>query len=137
MPNICGKHYCFVYISPALRIRNGREAYMMLFDHFLGTNNVVDIASAEETKLTETLFNGENKGFTWEIYVRINTEKHSVLNVFKDYGYYGIDDSSRVHHLLKGIKITELDVCKMQVTASPSLLDDFAATMEIYSTFIK
>jgi hypothetical protein len=55
----------------------------------------------------------------------------------KDYGYAGIDDSSNVHHLLKGIKTTELDVCKAQVMASPSLRDDFAATVELYYTFIK
>jgi hypothetical protein len=55
----------------------------------------------------------------------------------KDYGYAGIDDSSKFHHLLKGIKPTELDVCKTQVLASPSLCDNFAATAELYSTFIK
>jgi hypothetical protein len=55
----------------------------------------------------------------------------------KYYGYAGIDDSSKVRHLLKVIKTTELDVCKTQVMASPSLLDDFAATVELYSTFIK
>jgi hypothetical protein len=42
-----------------------------------------------------------------------------------------------VRHLLKGIKTTELDVCKMQVVASPYMCDDFAATVELYSTFIK
>jgi hypothetical protein len=49
----------------------------------------------------------------------------------------GIDDSSKVCHLLKGINTTELDVCKTQVMASPSLRDDLTATVEIYSTFIK
>jgi hypothetical protein len=38
---------------------------------------------------------------------------------------------------LKGIKTTELDVCKSQVMASPNLRDDFPATVELYSTFIK
>jgi hypothetical protein len=33
--------------------------------------------------------------------------------------------------------MTELDVCKTQVMASPSLRDHFAATVELYSTFIK
>jgi hypothetical protein len=55
----------------------------------------------------------------------------------KDYGCAGIDDSSKVPHLLKGIKTTELDVCKTQVMASPSIRDDFAATVELYSAFIK
>jgi hypothetical protein len=33
--------------------------------------------------------------------------------------------------------MTELDVCKTQVMASPSLRDNFAATIGLYSTFIK
>jgi hypothetical protein len=64
-------------------------------------------------------------------------EQHPVLIVLKDYGYAGIDDSSKVRHLLKGIKTTELDVCKTHVMASPSLRDGFASTVEFYSTFIK
>jgi hypothetical protein len=55
----------------------------------------------------------------------------------KDYGYAGIDDFSKVCNLLKGIKTTDLNVCKTQVMASPSFHDDFAATVELYSTFIK
>jgi hypothetical protein len=102
MSNICGKHSCFVYIQPDLRTRNGRDAYMLLFDHLLGTNNVGDMDIAAETKLTGTLYNGEKKCFTWETYVRIHTEQYPFLNGLKDYGYSGIDDSSKVLHLLKG-----------------------------------
>jgi hypothetical protein len=137
MSNICDKHSCFVYIKPAMRTRNGRDAYMLLFDHFLGPNNVGNMDSAADTKLTGTLYNGKKKRFTWETYVRIHTEQHSVLNGLKVYGYARIDDSSKVRHLLKGIKTTELDICKIQVMASPSLRDNFALTVELYSTFIK
>jgi hypothetical protein len=137
MYNICGKHSCFVYIKPALRTRNARDAYMLLFDHSLGPNNVGSMASEAETKLTSTLYKGEKKRFTWETFVRIHTEQNSVLNGLKDYGYAGIDDSSKVRHLLKGIKTKELDFCKTQVMASPSLHDNFAATVELYSNFIK
>jgi hypothetical protein len=93
--------------------------------------------NAAETKLSSTLYNGEKKRFMWETYVRIHTEQHSVLNGLKEYGYSGIDDSSKVRHLLKGIKTTDLDVCKSQVMASPTLRDDFPATVKLYSTFIK
>jgi hypothetical protein len=54
-----------------------------------------------------------------------------------DYGYAGTDDSSNVLHWLKGINAPELDVCKTQLMASPTLLDNFDATVELYSTFIK
>jgi hypothetical protein len=69
--------------------------------------------------------------------VQIHTEQHSVLNGLKDYGYAGIDDSSKVRHFLKGIKTTELDIFKTKVMASPSLRDYFTSTVELYSTFIK
>jgi hypothetical protein len=69
--------------------------------------------------------------------VRIHTKQHSVLNGLKDYVYAGIVDSSKVCHLLKGIKTSELDVCKAQVMDSPSLRDNVAATVELYYTFIK
>jgi hypothetical protein len=137
MSNICGKRFCAVYTKPALRTRNGRGAYMLLFGHFLGPNNVGNMASAAETKLNGILYNDEKKRFTWKMYVRIHTEQHSILNVLNDYGYAEIDNSSKVRHLLKGIKTTELDVCKTQVMESPTLRDEFAATVELYSTFIK
>jgi hypothetical protein len=89
------------------------------------------MASAVETKLTGTLYNGEKKIFTWETYAQIHFEQHSVLNGLKDYGYTRIDDSSKVLHLLKGIKTIELDVCKTQVMAIPSLRDDCASTVEL------
>jgi hypothetical protein len=65
MSNIYGKHSCFVYIKPALRTSNGRDAYMLLFYHFLGPNNVGNMASEVETNITGTLYNGEKKRFTW------------------------------------------------------------------------
>jgi hypothetical protein len=103
MSYICGKNSCFVYIKDAMRTRNRRIAYMLIFDHFLGPNNVGNMTSAAETKLTGTLSNGEEKRFTWETYVRIHNEQHSVLNGLKYYGYAGIDDSSKIFHLLKEI----------------------------------
>jgi hypothetical protein len=84
------------------------------------------MASATDTKHTGTLYNGEKKSFTWETYVWIHTAQYPVLNGLKDYGYAEFDDSSKVRHLIKGTKTDELDVCKMQVMASPSLRDEFA-----------
>jgi hypothetical protein len=92
--------------------------------------------NAAETKLSRTLYNGEKKRFTWETDVRIHTEQKFRLERFES-GYSGIDDSSKVCHLLKGIKTTELDVCKAQVMASPTMRDNFPATVDLYSTFIK
>jgi hypothetical protein len=65
-----------------------------------------NMASTAETKLTDILYNGKKKRFTWEIYVRVHTDQRSVLDGLTDYGNAGIYDSSKVRHLLKGIKTT-------------------------------
>jgi hypothetical protein len=139
-----GQHVHYLWQAPLICLHQAcfadqewKGCLYDLFEHFLGPTKVGNMASAADTRLNGTLYNGGNKRLTWETYARIHTEQHSVLNGLKDYGYAGIDDSSKVCHLLKGIKTTELDVCKTQVMASPSLRDDFAATVELYSTFIK
>jgi hypothetical protein len=77
---------------------------MILFDHFLGPNNVGNMASEAKTKITGALNNREEKCLTWETYIIIHTEQHPVLNGLKYYGYGGIYDPSKVCNLLKGIK---------------------------------
>jgi hypothetical protein len=114
------------------KAKDGKNAYELLLDHYLGPNNVVSMASAAETKLSSTLYNGEKKSFTWEMYVRTRMEQHAVLNLLKEYGYSGINDCYKVCHLMKGIKTTELDVCKANTLASPTLHDNFTATVELY-----
>jgi hypothetical protein len=76
---------------------------------------VGNMVSSAETKLASTLYNGEKKRFTFETYVRIHTEQHTVLNGLKEYDYSGIDDCSKVRNLMKGINTTELDVCKANI----------------------
>jgi hypothetical protein len=48
-----------------VRTNIGSDAYMLLFEHLLGPQNVGNMASAYETKSTGTLYNGEKKIFTW------------------------------------------------------------------------
>jgi hypothetical protein len=64
MSNIYGQHECWIYIKPAQHSKDGRIAYELLFDHYIGPNNVGNMVSAE-TKLTITMYNGEKKIFTW------------------------------------------------------------------------
>jgi hypothetical protein len=69
--------------------------------------------------------------------VRIHTEHHAVFNGLKEYGHSGIDGSSKVRILMKGIKTTELDICKANIMTNPEMHDNFEAMVELYSTFIK
>jgi hypothetical protein len=49
LSNMCAKHPCWVYIKPAQRGKNGRLAYELIFHHYLGPNNVGNMANDVET----------------------------------------------------------------------------------------
>ena len=52
---------CWSYVKPAQRTRNGRMAYQNLYNHYLGTNNVNNMATTAETKLKSVTYSGEKK----------------------------------------------------------------------------
>jgi hypothetical protein len=52
---ICAKQPCWVYIKPAQKGKNGRLAYELLFDHYLGPKNFGNMANAADTNLSSTL----------------------------------------------------------------------------------
>jgi hypothetical protein len=57
------------------------------------------------------------------MYVWICNEHHAVLNIINEYGCSGIDNSSKVRILMKGINTTELDVCKSTIMSNPVMHD--------------
>jgi hypothetical protein len=90
MANITRAHDFWTYAKPAQRTKDGRRAFLMLWNHFLGPKNVDNMASEAEAKLGSVSYTGERKKWTWEKYVQIHAEQHAVLNGLTHYGYSGI-----------------------------------------------
>jgi hypothetical protein len=128
---------CWSYVKPAQRARDGRKAYKGLYDHYLGPNNVDNLATASERKLTTTIYNGEKRRWTFEKYVRVHVDQHGVLNNLKIHGYAGIDERSKVRHLVDGIKEKRLDTVKAQILSDNALRNDFDRCVGLYKDFIK
>lgn len=63
---ITQEHDCWTYVKPAQRTRDGREAFRALKGHYLGANNVDNMASRAERKLTSTTYQGEKRRWTFE-----------------------------------------------------------------------
>jgi hypothetical protein len=125
MKNICGSNPCYIYIKGAAKAKDGREAFCLLFDHYLGANNVCSLATAAEEQLQSTRYSGDKRNFDFEKYVRIHTEHHSVLNSLMEHGYSGIDESSKLRLLLAGITPSNYNVVKSEILASPALKTSF------------
>jgi hypothetical protein len=87
MANITQAHDFWTYVKPAQRTKDGRCAFLLLWDHLLGPNNVDNMASGAEAKLGSASYTGEINKWTWDKYIQIHAEQHTVLNGLSDYGY--------------------------------------------------
>ena len=136
LAEICRNLDCFTYIKPEQRLRDGRRAFWRLHDHYLGPNNVDNMATLAETKLQVTSYQGEKKNWNFEKYCRCHVNQHAILERLVEHGYSGIDERSKVRHLLEGIKFGGLDVVKTQILANAGLRNSFDRCVSLYKDYI-
>ena len=137
LARMCRQEECWTYIRSAQRARNGRAAYWQLYNHFLGPNNVDNMATEAETRLDKTIYTGEKKRWNFERYVRTHVEQHTILEGLTEFGYAGIDERSKVRRLVDGIKCTDLDSVKTRIMSDPALRQSFDQCVTLYKDFIK
>lgn len=87
-------------------------AYNGLYQHYLGPNNVDNMATMAEDKLKTTVYNGEQRRWDFEKYVNVHKQQHSIVEGLVEHGYTGIDPRSKVRYLLDGIKTEKFDAVK-------------------------
>ena len=100
-------------------------------------NNVYDMSSCTEAKLKDTSYSRDKRRCDFEKYVKTHVNQHSILTGIVKHGYYGIDDRSKVCHVMAGIKTKVLDPVKTQIMASAALQNDFEACVNLYKDFIE
>ena len=110
-------HECWTYVHPTQCTHNGHLAYRALKNHYLGPNNMNHQANEVETKLKDSSYHGERRHWNFEKYVCMHQDQHTILQGLVEHGYAGIDEHSKVHHLLDGIKTNKLDTAKGQIWA--------------------
>ncbi|KAI2510102.1 hypothetical protein MHU86_4269 [Fragilaria crotonensis] len=134
---ITREHSCWTYVKPAQRTRDGRMAYLALYTHFLGPNNVDNMATLAEDKLKTTVYNGEQRRWDFEKYVNVHKQQHSIMEGLVEHGYTGIDPRSKVRYLLDGIRTDKFDSVKTRIMSDATLRNDFDACVTLYQDFIK
>lgn len=113
-------------------------AYENLYTHFLGPNNVDNMATMAEQKLTSTVYNGEQqRRWDFERYVNVHKSQHSIMEGLVEHGYNGIDPRSKVRYLLDGIRTDKFDSVKTRIMSDATLRNDFDACVTLYQDFIK
>ena len=89
---IAYNHDCWFYLQPAKKRCDGRKAYLGLYEHYLGPNNVDDLANAAERKLTTTYYYGEKKCWNFEHHVKVHVNQHVILETLhQQVAHVGMD----------------------------------------------
>ena len=83
------------------------------------------MSTLAEAKLASTTYDGEKHHWNFEKYVKIHIDQHMILACMVGHGYSGIDERSKVCHLMNGIKTRELDPVKMRILSDAMLCNDF------------
>ncbi|KAI2501827.1 hypothetical protein MHU86_12665 [Fragilaria crotonensis] len=61
-------------------------AFLSLYQHFLGPNNVDNMATLAEDKLKNTVYNGEQRRWDFERYVNVHKQQHSIMEGLIEHG---------------------------------------------------
>jgi hypothetical protein len=127
----------FTVIKGAKKTRNGRLAYQLLYVHYLGPNNVGNMAGEAENVLSTTRYDGEKRQWNFEKYAPMHLRQHLILEALVAHGYVGINPGSKVRFLLAGIRCSTLDAVKTRIISDESLRSDFARCVTLFKDFVK
>ena len=127
----------FTVIKAAKKTRNGRLAYQLLYAHYLGPNNVGNMAGEAENILKTAKYDGEKRQWNFEKYALTHLRQHLILEALMAHGYVGIDPGSKVRFLVAGIRCTTLDAVKTRICSDESLRSDFARCVTLFKDFVK
>ena len=106
---------------------------MVLKKNYLGKNSVDNMSSRVEDELKDTIYSRDKHGWNFEKYIKTHVDHHASV----EHVYSGIDDWSKVQHLMAGIKTKVLDPVKTQIMASATLRNYFDTCVNIYKNFIE
>ena len=137
MSELTREHDCWSYVRPAQRTRDGRMAFLGLKGHYLGENNVDNMSAKAESKLQSTGYSGEKRRWNFEKFVKVHVDQHAILEGLTEHSYAGIDERSKVRHLLAGIKTDRLDTVKTRIMSDAVLRSDFDACVNLFQDFIQ
>ena len=95
------------------------------------------MSTRAESRLEKTTYSREKRNWNFEKYVKVHADQHAILEGLVDYGYAGIDEQSKVRHILKGIRTDKLDTVKSTIMANAQYRSDFSACVNLFKTFLE
>ena len=117
--------------------KNGRKLFRILFEHYLGADHVGHLATKMETRLATLTYRGEQKNWNWASYTDAHIEQHTIATNLKQYGYAGLDERSKVRHLLGGINDEGVNPVVCQVLALKESDKTFDSVAKLFAEYLR
>jgi hypothetical protein len=130
--DICRNDLSYTVLERAVSTRNGRRAYELLYDHYLGPSAVDHLVASAESKLQSLTYSGK-EGRRWNLdkFVMAHKESHALMDTMQRRGIYaGMDERSKVRQFVNGISDPRLDAVKVQILSS-NLRNDFDGSVRL------
>jgi hypothetical protein len=124
----------YTWIKTHAAARNGREAYLSLTIHYLGSAANESMLAKAESAVENTFYKGEKARFNFEKYVSIHRDAYNDMETVP--GYAIPDDGTRVRKLLHGIQDPKLDAAVAAIKAAATLRNDFEEAVDFIKTFV-
>lgn len=124
------------HIQSTEKKRDGRKAFRLLKEHYLGKHSVDIMAAQAEHNLRNRTYRGEHRRWNMEKYITHHRSQHAIIDSLVDQGYAGMDQRSRVRHFIDNVKVPALDHLKAQVLSSDQLRQSFDDTVSLYKDYL-
>ena len=95
------------------------------------------MANIAERQLRDVSYFGEKPNWTFKKVVTVHKEQYHVLISLEKHAYKGIDERSKVRHLIDGVKTAKLDTIKATILYISEYSISFENRVMFYEDFIK
>ena len=106
LKKICQDTAAYSYVSAYTT--DGRAAWFVLMQNYLGPQHTQLQAAIWEAKLQHSRYTGESVRFNYEKYCDIHQLGHTRLTALEANGYKGIDEGTKIRYFLGGIHCADL-----------------------------
>ena len=128
---------CSSYIKMHEDNEDGRKAWKDIFNQFLGVTLTGNLATETMDTLRSLSYHKETRNWDFAKYTSRMIHCFTVLSRLKTKKLHsGIDPFSQVQYLMDGIHNESLESVKNTINASPAMLGDFRACVDLFSATI-
>ena len=120
-------------VTPHVRARNGRAAFLALSQHNMGNTRFQKLVDDAEVMVTQRVWNGKNTRYILKTHIAKHRDAFNDMVLSHQHISYNLPDGrTRVTRLLNSITSNDATVvsAKTQILASPQLEHNFEAAAE-------